>query len=78
MEQPSLATPGMSEAMMKLATFWHDENADINSMDAAHVRASSVEGILCIYSLHSISFIFGVMWLQAFAVMRLYMSFLFL
>ena len=39
-EQPSHTTPGMSEAMMKLATFWHDENADINSMDASHVRAS--------------------------------------
>ena len=37
MEQPSLAAPGMTEAMMKLATFWHDENADINSIDATHV-----------------------------------------
>ena len=31
---------------MKLATFWHDENADINSMDAAHVR-TCWRGDLC-------------------------------
>ena len=37
MEQTSLAAPGMTEAMMKLATFWHDENADISSIDATHV-----------------------------------------
>ena len=35
-EQTSLAAPGMTEAMMKLATFWHDENADISSIDATH------------------------------------------
>jgi histone H3/H4 len=36
LDRSSLIAPGMSEAMMKLATFWHDQNAEINSMDPTH------------------------------------------